>query len=486
MSLFSKPKIIIWPKTKTVELYIDRKENNTLSFDLDLWQKCNDKDLESLSLYFRQNKFSSISVLVPDDVVFTKSFTYDSKIESIDKKEVIGLAANLVNFPIDPDAIEYKLTQSTDKTIIQAFIYDKPKLDQLKSNLNIIGIGVNKFISVSTAISNTISSIYKQEFFLIYPLNDQEYTLLLSKDNSVYLTVNLKGPSLDIQKIINYSNFYFSNITQKIYVPEGRDLEIITTTQMDKTLYSESQIAQSLSKASNLPLPVLGEITNSASVNTDIISTPNNISSQTKMENKKRNILPIIAIFIFTAALGSVGAWFIFNKNSSEVASPASTSETSEPTIAPTATATPKPTVAEIEKDIKIQILNATEINGQAATLKAKLVALGFKNINVGNAKETATENSVQVKSASTSAYFESKLSSDFPATYTEDLKSSSTYDAVFVIGTDLSSMSSSTSSTDENEEETTPTVTKTTTKSATPTVTKAATKSATPTAEEE
>ncbi|MDD2225167.1 MAG: LytR C-terminal domain-containing protein, partial [Candidatus Shapirobacteria bacterium] len=294
-----------------------------------------------------------------------------------------------------------------------------------------------------------------------------------------------KGPSLDIQKIINYSNFYFSNITQKIYVPEGRDLEIITTTQMDKTLYSESQIAQSLSKASNLPLPVLGEMTSSVLINADIIVSPNNISSSsTKMENKKRNILPIIAVFIFTAALASVGAWFVLNKNSGEVASPTGTSEeTSQPTVAPTATATPKPTIAEIEKDIKIQILNATEINGQAATLKAKLVALGFKNINVGNAKETATENSIQVKSASTSAYFESKLSSDFPATYTEDLKSSSTYDAVFTIGTDLSSMSSSTTST--SDEETTPTVTKTVTKSVTPTVTKAATKSATPTVSE-
>jgi len=475
MSLFSKPKLIIWPKAKTVELYIDRKENNTLSFDLDLWQKCNDKDLEALSLYFRQNKFGSISVLVPDDVVFTKSFTYDSKIDNIDKKEVISLAANLVNFPIDPDAIEYQLTQTDDKTIIQAFIYDKPKLDQLKSNLNTIGVSVNKFTSVSTAISNTISSIYKQDFFLIYPLNDQEYTLLLSKNNSVYLTNNLKGPSLDIQKIVNYSTFYFSNVTKKIYIPEGRDLEIITTTEMDKTLYDEAQIAQNLSKASNLPLPVLGEMTGSVSINTDIINSSNNISSSsTKMENKKRNILPIIAVFIFTAALASVGVWFVLNKNSSEVTSPASTSEeVSQTTIVPTATETPKPTIAEIEKDIKIQILNATKINGQAATLKAKLVALGFKNINVGNAKETATENSIQVKSASTSAYFESKLSTDFPATYTDDLKSTSTYDAVFTIGTDLSSISSSTSSTTSDEE-------------TTPTVTKAATKSATPAAEEE
>ena len=336
-----------------------------------------------------------------------------------------------------------------DKTIIQAFIYDKPKLDQFKSNLNTIGISVNKFTSVSTAISNTISSIYKQEFFLIYPLNDQEYTLLLSKNNSVYLTVNLKGPSLDIQKIINYSNFYFSSITKKIYIPEGRDLEIITTTQMDKTIYNEAQIAQSLSKASNLPLPVLGEMTTSVLLNTDIISSPNNISSpsSTKMENKKRNILPIIAVFVFTAALASVGIWFVLNRNASEVESPTVSEEIVQTTVAPTATATPKPTIAEIDKDIKIQILNATDINGQAATLKAKLVALGFENINVGNAKETATENSIQVKSASTSAYFESKLSTDFPATYTTDLKSTSTYDAVFTIGTDLSSMSSSTTS---------------------------------------
>ena len=86
MSLFSKPKLIFWPKAKTVELYVDRKENNTLSFDINLWQKCTEKDLESLALYLKQNKFDSISFLIPDDVIFTKSFTYDTKIESIDKK----------------------------------------------------------------------------------------------------------------------------------------------------------------------------------------------------------------------------------------------------------------------------------------------------------------------------------------------------------------------------------------------------------------
>lgn len=470
MPLFSKPKIILWPKAKTVELFIDRKEKNNLSFDINLWQKCSDKDLESLYTYFQQNKIDSVSVLIPDDVVFTKSFTYDTKIDTIDKKEVIGLATNFVNFPIDPEGIEYHITQINDKTIIQSFIYDKPKLDQLKTNLQTIGIKINQLTSVSTAIANTISNIYKDEFFLIYPLNEQEYTLLLSKNNSVYLTNNLKGPSLDIQKIVNYSNFYFSNITKKIYIPEGSDLEIITTTEMVKTPYTDFQIAQMLSKPTNLPLPVLGEMTTSVSSNADIIKPNTNISSSPnpiiKMDNKKRNFLPLIAVFVFTAAVASVIIWFVLNKNKADETVTPTSEITSAPvtTTTPVATATPKPTIADIKKNIKIQVLNATDINGQAATLKAQLVALGFTDITVGNSKETATENSVSVKSASTSAYFESKMDESFPATYTADLKSTSTYDAVFTIGTDLSKTSGS----------------------VTPTVTKAATKSATPTTADE
>ncbi len=467
MSLFSKPKLVLWPKSKTIDLYLDRKENNTFSFNLNLWQDLSSKDLEPLALYLNQNKFSSASILIPDDVVITKSFTYDSKIDNIDKKEVISLASNFVNFQIDPNSIEYKLSQENDKTIIQAFIYDKPKMDILKTNLGKIGLGSFFIKSVSVAISTVISSIYKQEFFLVYPLNDQEYTLLLSKDNSVYLTVNVKGPSLDIQKIVNYSNFYFSSVTKKIYLPSDKEIEINTTTEMDKTVFDEAQIAQSFSRASNLPLPVLGELYGLNSDNPAIINAPiENISLPTKkMEKNKKNILPLVAVFIFTAALASVIIWFVLNRNSStsDVETNDITPEVVE-TSTPIETPTPTPTIAEISKDIKIQVLNATDINGQAATLKATLVALGFTNVSVGNATSTATENSVSVKAASTSAYFESKLTTDFPATYTTDLKAASAYDAVFTIGTDLSTGASAT------------------TKTATPSVTKAVTKAPTAT----
>lgn len=460
---FSKPKFVLWPKTKSLDVYSNKKENNILSFDINLWENCSDQDLAPLACYIKQNKIVSSSVLIPDDIIYTKSFIYDSKITAIDKKEVIGLAESFVHIKIDPNSIEYNLVQNADKTIIQSTILDKKKIDILKSNLSKLNLKITELKSVSSAISSVIATFYNKEYFLIYPLNENEYTLLLSKGNSVYLTSNLKGPSLDIQKIINYSNLYFSTPINKLFIPNNRELEIISTSQLDKTSFDEAQIAQNINRVSNLPLPVLGALNSPNVINSDIIKP---------METKK-NILPIIAVFIFTAALASIIIWFVLNSNKTETDIQVTENITPTETIP---TATPTPIITEISKTLKIQVLNATEINGQAATLKAKLVALGFENIAVGNAKATATENSVQVKSTSTSAYFESKLATDFPATYTADLKSTATYDAVFTIGTDLSTGAAA------------PTKAKTT---ITPTVTKAATASgtitpsATPTAAE-
>lgn len=444
MSLFSKPKVVLWPKDKSLEVYINLKENNHFTLDINLWQENSDKDLEPLIEYLQKNKIGECSVLVSDDIVLTKSFIYDTQIEQIDKKEVIGLAESFVSFKIDPDSIDYSLIQESNKTIIQSTIFEVSKMSVLKSNLAKLNIQINSLNSVSSAISKVLSSIYPNQFFLIYPLNDHEYTLLLSKNKTVYLTANFKGPSLDIQKTINYSNLYFSTPAKKIYFPESKEIEIITTTEVEKTPYNESQIAQNLNQPANFPLPVLGEFS-------DIIGKPQDINSSgvKKMSNKK-NILPIIAVLIFTAALVSFIVYFVFNKNSADVEEIADITPTS--VIEETIVTTPTPTIAEIDKTIKIQVLNATDINGQAATVKAMLVKLGFEDVTVGNATTNATKNSVQVKSATTSAYFENALMTDFPATYTTDLKTTSTYDAVFTIGTDLSTGESA------GEDEATPT----------------------------
>ncbi len=461
MSLFSKPKIAVWPKANNLEIYLDKKDNNNFKFEINLWEEKSVSDLQSLAIFLKQNKITSCSVLVPDDIVLTKSFIYDSKIDSIDKKEVIGLAESFVNFKINPDSIEYNLVQGTDKTIIQSIIFDKAKITTLQKNLTLLGLTVEHYRPVSAAISNIIKNYYSKEYFLIYPISSHEYLLSLSKADSVYLTSIIKGPSLEIQKIINYSNLYFSDVTKKIFVPNGKDLDIVSTTQLDKTNYSDTQIATECHRSTNLPLPILGcfvdvisSKTKSLSVSTPTKNVPVEPIAQvepinTNMENKK-NLLPIVAVFLFTAALASVIIWYVLNNNKTVIEVPVE--DTPIVQVDPTPTAIPTPIIEEIEKNIKIQVLNATEINGQAATVKDFLVKLDFTAVSVGNGKEKVTQNIVRIKPGTSAdaikAYFESKLMDSFPATYDlETLTSTSTYDAIFVIGTDLSSSSVSTSS---------------------------------------
>lgn len=453
MSLFSKPKVVLWPKDKSLEVYINSKENNHLTLDINFWEENSQKDVEALTLYLKKNKVTSCSVLIPDDVVLTKSFIYDTKIDQIDKKEVISLAESFVSFKIDPDFIEYNLIQEENKTIIQSTIFEKSKISKLKSNLEKLNITITNLNPVSSAISKVLFSIYPNQFFLIYPLNDNEYTLLLSKNKNVYLTNNFKGPALDIQKTINYSKLYFSTPAKKVYFPDHKEIEIITTSEIEKTAYNENQIAKNLNQATSFPLPVLGQFNDTIKGTKDI----NSLETK-KMENKK-NILPIIAVVIFTAALVSFIIYFIFNRSKDNNMDTVTVGDT--PTIVENeVTQAPIPTLAEIDKTIKIQVLNATDINGQAATLKSSLISLGFENVTVGNATKNSTVNAVEIKSTLTdvSEYFESKLVDDFPAaTYSSDLSDTSKYDIVFTIGTDLSETDEITPTEAEEEVETTP-----------------------------
>lgn len=470
MQLFARPKIVIWPKAQSVEIFVDKKDNNSIAFDLNLWEDATEANLQPLEFYLRQNKIQKCSILVPDDIVLTKSFIYDTKIESIEKKDVIGLAESFVPFKIEPDALDYNLVQREDKTIIQSRIYDKLKVDNIRKNLSKLGLVITEMLPVSKSIANVIGGINDQEYFLIYPLNENEYTLMLAKKDSVYLTNNIKGPSLDIQKTINYSNLYFDEITQKIYVPQA-DIELNGTTKLDKTHFTDAQIAQRSNRPGNTPLPVLGFFLENKEPSADIISTPlANLEvsppPEKSMNAAKKNVLPIVAVFIFTAALASVIIWFVLNKNSgTDIESPVAENQPQDVPVvefAPTEPPlSPTPTLAPIDKDMKIQVLNATEINGQAATLKQRLVALGFTSVAVGNSNESVDGNEVRLKpSLSTqSAYFEQNL--DFDASYDSGLSESGTYDAVFVIGEDLSEGSSRTTS-----------VTPTPTKKASPTPT--------------
>lgn len=462
MGLFNKHKVFIWIKEKGLDIFFDREDNNVFNLEVNLFAPHTTEDLVLVSAFIKQYSLKECTILIGDDIVVTKSFIYDSIISSIDKKEVIGLAESFIPFPIDPDNIEYEIIPREDKTIIRATIYNKAKLDALKANLQLLDITAIAFTSVSTAISHVISGFYKEQYFLIYPISKNEFTFFLADQNKVYLTANLKGPSLDIQKLINYAQLYFAHPIKKVFVPANLELEINTTTEIEKTPYNEAQIAKDLKKASNLPLPILGLF--SAIISVRINNS--NPKPQKTMENKK-NYLPIIAVFIVTAALASIIIWFIMNRNKTDINTPSA--ETTE-TIQEMPTNTPVPTVAEISKDLKIQVLNATTINGQAAIVKEMFTKLGFESVAVGNAKDaTLTTNKISYKATAKGVkeYLTSKLT-ELPADYSADQKETSTYDIVVTIGTDLKTGSAP--SIDEAKPTAKPTVKPTATTSATPT----------------
>ena len=440
MSFFSKPKAVLWPKDKSINLYLDKAENNVFSLDLNLWQALTPTELQSVDLLLSQNNVDTCSILIPDDVVFTKSFIYDSEITSIDKAEVIGLANSFIDFKIAPECLDYKLIPSSGKTIIQAHIFERDKLSALETNLKSLHLKSYNFESVSQSVAKIISENFVNEYFLIYPLNQNEFTLLLAKGDSVYLTSNLKGTPLEVQKIVNYSKLYFSAPTTKFYIPSDPVLEISATSALDKTPFNQGQIALDHKKSANLPLPVLGLMISNQPQAAIINPVDKSLDKPKNMDNKK-NILPFIAVFVITAVIASVIIWFVLNKNNTATPAPEVSIPSPAPTVAQVPTDIPTPTLAtvSISKKIKIQVLNATEINGQATLLKEKLVKLGFTSVAVGNSKDKLTANQLKVKSADVGAYFQSQLTGYFDMTPTTDLTKTSTYDAVFYIGTDLS-----------------------------------------------
>lgn len=437
--LFSKRNCILWPQKSSLDVFLDSREDNIFSFDLNLWQSLPPANLKPLADFLKSKHVAAVSVLVPDDVVVTKSFVYDAKIEAIGRDEVAKLANGATSFDFTPEAINFRLYPADDKTIIEANISNLSQVNLLRQNLFVLGFRVTALETVSGAIAKAIATFFPSKYFLLYPQTQNDFLLLLAMGSSVYLTSYLKKSPLSLQKLINYSKLYFGQTVTKIFLPAANPPEISSTSSLDKTFYDPVQIAASLKRPANFPLPVLGLLLAPHPPQSAIITTVPEETLPAPETPAPRNLLPIIAVFVVTAALASIVIWFVLNRNQSiTLEEPGGLAV---PTLGETPIATPTPTVAEISKTLKIQVLNATDINGQAATLKAILVGLGFENITVGNSQEKLTANEVRLKPALTDAgsYFQNKLAASFPATYSATLKQTSTYDAVFVIGVRLS-----------------------------------------------
>lgn len=442
MVMFSKAKTIVYPQRDSTLVYINRKDNNNFMLDQNLWNELDPAKLVSLSDFFK-NVSRQITLLISDDIIVTKSFIYETKIEEITKKEVSQLAQNQVAFTIDESYLDFKLDQQlANKTIIRAQIGNPAKLKILFQNITKLNLEIEKVVPVSEAIASVFSSMYSEPYFLIFPENKPEATLLLARGSQVFLTAKIKGSSPDVQKIVNYSSLYFQQKITKLFQPENCSIETSTNPPMQITPYQSSEIAKNQKLPINLPLPVLGIFCSSSS---PIVKSPviikESVPQKPPMENKK-NILPVIFVFIGTALIASAILWFIVNRNSStDVENPsADITPTFEPVAEVSPTETPIPSPVEVSKKLKIQVLNATEINGQAAKVKQELVKLGFSSVTVGNSTETATKNELRLKTTSSDAasYFQQKLTG-FDLAQAAELPTTSSFDVVVVIGEDLS-----------------------------------------------
>lgn len=438
-----KKKLVLWAKNASVEIYSIANKNNATVIDCNLYKEGVDFELATLKDYLLHEKPDLITVLLGEDTVVTKSFVYDAKTDNIDKQEVIKLAHSSVNFELDPESAEFSLLKIPDKTIIRCELYNKLKFNVLQTNLSKLSLPARiTYSPLSSALARSVSNFYQEEYFLLYPTDKNDYTLLLAKGDLVYLSNKLKGTHPDLQKIINYSNLYFDKTVNRLFFPKDLSLEYKANDQLEKADFVESQLAKNLKYPENLPLPILGAfLSGEKSVNITHMNIATMPDKPTTPASTKKSLLPLIIVFGLTAIIVSGIVYFALNRgsadNSSTLAqvSPSPASEASVPTEAPI------PTLPEVNKKLKIQVLNATEINGQAAKIKSALMELGFKDIATGNSKEKITSNEIRTKKklAELESYFTSAMAESFPATFSATLSDSGTFDVVMIIGSDLS-----------------------------------------------
>ncbi len=478
-----KSSVVLFPQSNFLEVYTNAAKDNHTRLEVNLLKEGSSLDLLPAQEFFKVNHFDTYTVVLNDDVVSTKSFVYDEKTEHVSKDEVIKLSESSVTFELDPEYVEYMLEQIPGKTIVRATLFNKLKFHPLKENLAKLGLATLVFESRATLESRVIEKYYQDAYFLLMPADDgDKKSLALVKNKQIYITHRFKSALPDLQKIINYSGMYFDVKTDKLFLPKGIDFKYKSTTKLDHAEFDPSTIATQQGFPSNLPLCAIGAFISDVKSDKIETSSMNNVTMpQTMSTEKQRSIVPLILVFVVTAAIVGGIVYFGFTRgenNNSPVAEVTPTPGEVIPTIAPTPTATMLP------KDSKIQVLNATSINGQASVVKEKFVAGGYSDIATGNSKEKLTVNEIRLKSDGDmyADSVKSILGEAFSAASVRtNLADDSDYAVVVVIATDLSKTNSATPTAGESTEESD--LTPTPTKKVTPTPTKKM--SPTPTTEE-
>lgn len=147
---------------------------------------------------------------------------------------------------------------------------------------------------------------------------------------------------------------------------------------------------------------------------------------------KKNFMWPILSIFIIALLL--MGGIFIYRNNMKS-------EKVNVVTISPTPTVMTEPTKAIDLSKYEIQILNGSEVEGEAGRQRTNLEGEGFTVSFVGNAAESNyTETIIQAKKEADKAFLDklkSVLEKSFVVGETEELPQDDDSDVIIIIGSE-------------------------------------------------
>ena len=169
-----------------------------------------------------------------------------------------------------------------------------------------------------------------------------------------------------------------------------------------------------------------------------------------------------ILIFIGLLILGGAGIFFFTKSGNETIPTPTPTFKVEPIVETETPTAIPTKSPVPVKKsDISIEIQNGTGITGEAALLQAKLKALGYSDIKVGNATSTDFTAAVVTFSKILSQTVQDEIKLELEKLYKEvTVKTSSTQqtDIVIITGPRLNSATTTPKASASPKASTTPT----------------------------
>ncbi len=187
-------------------------------------------------------------------------------------------------------------------------------------------------------------------------------------------------------------------------------------------------------------------------------------------------ILVIVIVILILTGLGA-GAWYLLREPEIENESPIANSLSTPESMKITSTPTPTPTITEINREtLSVSVLNGTGIPGEAGFLETKLKALGYGDIEVGNAPSQDNEVTIITFSSDLPEASTVEITKDIESLYTTvTTKKSSSLDVDFEVTTGLrtgQSLDAHATSPTPTKSAGTPTPTGTSTVTSTPTPT--------------